>query len=68
MKKLLFLLLLPCLSSFTEKNKQYQTEDFRMDIVLSTGEYYNLTSEQNIDLQLCNIIYSQNNSPSGENS
>ncbi|MEN2718828.1 hypothetical protein [Capnocytophaga sputigena] len=44
MKKLLFLLLLPCLSSFTEKNKQYQTEDFRMDIVLSTGEYYNLTS------------------------
>ena len=44
MKKLVFLLLLPCLSSFTEKNKQYQTEDFRMDIVLSTGEYYNLTS------------------------
>ena len=44
MKKLLFLILLPCLSSFTEKNKQYQTEDFRMDIVLSTGEYYNLTS------------------------
>ncbi|WP_281639444.1 hypothetical protein [Capnocytophaga sputigena] len=44
MKKFLFLLLLPCLSSFTEKNKQYQTEDFRMDIVLSTGEYYNLTS------------------------
>lgn len=46
MKKFLFLLLLPCLSSFTdtEKNKQYQTEDFRKDIVLSTGEYYNLTS------------------------
>lgn len=42
MKKLLFLLLLPCLSSFTERNKQYQTEDFRKDIVLSTGEYYNL--------------------------
>ncbi len=32
MKKLLFLLLLLCLSSFTEKNKQYQTEDFRKDI------------------------------------
>ena len=44
MKKLLFLLLLPCLFSFTERNKQYQTEDFRKDIVLSTGEYYNLTS------------------------
>ena len=44
MKKLVFLLLLPCLTSFTERNKQYQTEDFRKDIVLSTGEYYNLTS------------------------
>ena len=36
------ILIITCLSSFTEKNKQYQTEDFRMDIVLSTGEYYNL--------------------------
>ena len=42
MKKLLLILLFPYLFSFTEKNKQYQTEDFRMDIVLSTGEYYNL--------------------------
>ena len=38
MKKLLFLLLLPCLFSFTERNKQYQTEDFRMDIVLTNGD------------------------------
>ena len=38
MKKLLFLLLLPCLFSFAEKNKQYQTEDFRMDIVLINGD------------------------------
>jgi len=38
MKKLILLLLLPCLFSFTEKNKQYQTEDFRMDIVLINGD------------------------------
>ena len=38
MKKFVFLLLLPCLFSFTEKNKQYQTEDFRMDIVLTNGD------------------------------
>ena len=38
MKKLLFLLLLPCLFSFTERNKQYQTEDIRMDIVLINGD------------------------------
>ena len=38
MKKLLFLLLLPCLFSFTERNKQYQTEDFRKDIVLTNGD------------------------------
>ena len=44
MKKLLLIFLFPCFFSFTERNKQYQTEDFRKDIVLSTGEYYNLTS------------------------
>ena len=38
MKKLLFLLLLPCLFSFTERNKQYQTEDFRKDIVLTNED------------------------------
>ena len=38
MRKLLFLLLLSCLFSFTEKNKQYQTEDFRIDIVLTNGD------------------------------
>ena len=27
-----------CLSSFTERNKQYQTEDIRMDIVLINGD------------------------------
>lgn len=38
MKKLLFLLLLPCFFSFTERNKQHQTEDIRMDIVLINGD------------------------------
>ena len=38
MKKLLFSLLLPYLFSFTERNKQYQTEDIRMDIVLINGD------------------------------
>ena len=38
MKKLLFLLLLPCLFSFTERNKQYQTEDIRKDIVLINAD------------------------------
>jgi len=27
-----------CLSSFTERNKQYQTEDIRKDIVLTNGD------------------------------
>ena len=31
-------LIVTCLSSFTERNKQYQTEDIRMDIVLSNGD------------------------------
>ena len=38
MRKFLFLLLLPCLTSFTERNKQYQTEDIRIDIVLINGD------------------------------
>ena len=31
-------LIVTCLSSFTERNKQYQTEDIRMDIVLINGD------------------------------
>ena len=31
-------LIVTYLSSFTERNKQYQTEDFRMDIVLINGD------------------------------
>ena len=32
------LLIVTCLSSFTERNKQYQTEDIRKDIVLTNGD------------------------------
>ena len=31
-------LIVTCLSSFTERNKQYQTEDIRKDIVLTNGD------------------------------
>jgi hypothetical protein len=31
-------LIVTCLLSFTERNKQYQTEDFRKDIVLTNGD------------------------------
>ena len=31
-------LIVTYLSSFTERNKQYQTEDFRKDIVLTNGD------------------------------
>ena len=38
MKKLLLIFLFPCFFSFTERNKQYQTEEIRMDIVLINGD------------------------------
>ena len=44
MKKILFLLLLPCLTSFTDRNKQHQTENISKELELNTGEYYNLMS------------------------
>ena len=32
------ILIITCLSSFTERDKQYQTEDIRKDIVLTNGD------------------------------